>query len=70
MAFEILIKLYPLKGATKRVKEILDFWEIKGYEKPNDVPPNDPYLNEFLQLMKGLGHPIKYRYRKKLKAVV
>jgi hypothetical protein len=46
-------------------------WEKRGWTKVNDVPPCDENISEFLQLMKGLGHPIvDYRHKEKLKEVV
>jgi len=64
-------KFYTKKEAIEKVKEILNIWERKGWSKPNDVPPTDEYIIEFLQLMKGLGYPIiDYKYRHKLKDVI
>jgi cyanate lyase len=70
MAFETIIKILPRKEAIERVREILDLWEMKGYSKPNDVPPTDPHISEFLQLMKGFGYPVDYKYKEKLKEVI
>jgi len=63
-------KFYTKKEAIDKVKEILTVWESKGWSKPNDVPPNDENIQEFLQLMEGLGHHVDYKYKDKLKEVV
>ena len=70
MGFYLLHKFYTKDEAKKRVDEIMKEWEKKGWTKTNDVPSTDKNISEFLQLMKGLGHPIiGYKYKKKLKEV-
>lgn len=63
----LIHRFYTKAQATKRVREILNIWERKGYDKPNDVPPTDDHILEFLQLMKGLGTPVDYAHKERLK---
>jgi len=69
--FYVLHRFYTVDDAKKRADEIMKEWEKKGWTKTNDVPPCDKNISEFLQLMRGLGHPIvDYKYKEKLKEVV
>lgn len=69
--FYLLHKLYTVDEAKKRADEIMKGWEKRGWTKTNDVPPCDENISEFLQIMKGLGHPIvDYKYKEKLKEVI
>jgi hypothetical protein len=63
-------KIYTKKYAINHVKEIIDGWERKGYNRLNDVPPTDKDISEFLSIMKGFGYPVDYKYQKKLKKVL
>lgn len=53
----LLHRIMTRKEATERIREILDRWEKLGFKKPNDVPPEDRNIPEFLSIMKGLGFP-------------
>jgi len=70
MATELLHKFYTREQAKKRINEIMDRWEKMGYNTPNEVPPTDKDISEYLQLMKGLGLEIKYKHYDKLKGVI
>jgi len=70
MATVLLHKFYTGKQAIKRIHEIMDRWKKMGYNTPNEVPPTDKDISEYLQLMKSLGIVIKYKHYDKLKEVV
>lgn len=53
----LIHRIMTRQEATQRIGEILSRWEKLGFKMPNDVPPEDKDLPEFLSIMRGLGFP-------------